>query len=59
MLLQLDADNYENDTQLAQIKKERGYSYQDCVTCTPEKLPNYEEKANIMMQRFVCKINQY
>lgn len=32
------------DEQLAQIRKERGYSYTDVVTVTPEKLPDFENK---------------
>eukprot|EP00252_Welwitschia_mirabilis_P019614 TRINITY_DN458_c0_g1_i2.p2 TRINITY_DN458_c0_g1~~TRINITY_DN458_c0_g1_i2.p2 ORF type:complete len:192 (+),score=25.08 TRINITY_DN458_c0_g1_i2:231-806(+) len=40
----LDADNYENDERFHRIRKERGYSYMDLITCCPDKLPNYEEK---------------
>eukprot|EP00794_Sanderia_malayensis_P003648 gene3648-4165_t len=40
----IDADNYTNDETYSRIKKERGYSYEDEITCSPEKLPNYEEK---------------
>ncbi|WP_411024304.1 hypothetical protein, partial [Salmonella sp. s58953] len=40
----LDADNYETDEKLKQIREERGYSYMDLLECCPEKLPNYEEK---------------
>ncbi|XP_078382172.1 acireductone dioxygenase-like [Oculina patagonica] len=40
----LDADNYETEEKLAEIREQRGYNYDDCVTCTPEKLPNYEQK---------------
>ena len=29
---------------LDEIKKERGYSYTDIITVSPEKLPNYEQK---------------
>jgi 1,2-dihydroxy-3-keto-5-methylthiopentene dioxygenase len=28
----------------AAIRKARGYNYDDCITCTPEALPNYDEK---------------
>ena len=32
------------DPRLAQIKQERGYSYQDVVNVCPEKLPGYDQK---------------
>ena len=32
------------DPALARIRAERGYSYHDVITISPEKLPNYEEK---------------
>ena len=41
---QLDADNFEKEGKLAEIQAQRGYTYSDCITCTPEKLPNYEQK---------------
>ena len=43
-VLQIDADNYEKEGKLAKIRADRGYNYDDCITCTPEKLPNYEQK---------------
>lgn len=33
-----------DDPRLAQIREERGYSYSDIVTVTPEKLPDFENK---------------
>ncbi|XP_064383129.1 uncharacterized protein LOC135331805 [Halichondria panicea] len=44
LYLKLDADNYEDDGKLAQIRSERGYNYSDQITLSPEKLPNYEQK---------------
>ncbi|XP_065184468.1 acireductone dioxygenase-like [Sycon ciliatum] len=41
---QIDADRYEEEGKLAGIQKERGYSYTDVITVSPEKLQNYEEK---------------
>jgi 1,2-dihydroxy-3-keto-5-methylthiopentene dioxygenase len=40
----LDADNHETDPKLAAIRKVRGYSYQDVITVSPDKLPGYEQK---------------
>eukprot|EP00891_Asterochloris_glomerata_P000492 jgi/Astpho2/492/fgenesh1_pm.00011_%23_32_t len=40
----LDADSFESDPKLQAIRKARNYSYQDMITITPEKLPNYEQK---------------
>lgn len=42
--LQLNADIYENDPQLENIRKDRGYSFMDIITVHKDKLPNYEEK---------------
>ncbi|KAL4426984.1 hypothetical protein ABPG77_009545 [Micractinium sp. CCAP 211/92] len=47
----LDADKYESgDPKLAAIRKARGYSYEDCITCTPACLPNYEAKLKTFYQ---------
>ncbi|XP_077990385.1 acireductone dioxygenase-like [Glandiceps talaboti] len=40
----LDADNFEKEGKLGEICKERGYTYEDVITCTPQTLPNYEQK---------------
>jgi len=40
----LDADNHETDPKLQQIRKERGYSYEDFIEVSPATLPNYETK---------------
>lgn len=42
--LQLNADIYESDPELQQIRKDRGYSYMDIITIHKDTLPNYEEK---------------
>lgn len=43
-ILQLDADNYETDPELAKIRKEKKYSWMDIITIRKDTLPNYEEK---------------
>nr|XP_021406920.1 1,2-dihydroxy-3-keto-5-methylthiopentene dioxygenase [Lonchura striata domestica] len=43
-LLRLDADNYETDLCLKEIRRAENYSWMDIVTIHKDKLPNYEEK---------------
>lgn len=43
-MLQLNADVYESDPELEQIRKDQGYSYMDIITIHKDTLPNYEEK---------------
>lgn len=40
----LDADQYESDPKLRAIRDKRGYSYQDIITVSPDKLPGYDQK---------------
>ncbi|CAI5475715.1 unnamed protein product [Closterium sp. Yama58-4] len=40
----LDADIWESDPELKQIRKERNYSYEEVVNIHPDTLPNYEQK---------------
>jgi 1,2-dihydroxy-3-keto-5-methylthiopentene dioxygenase len=40
---QMDADHFATDPKLAQIRLERGYNFEDQVTCSRDKLPNYDE----------------
>ncbi|XP_070534428.1 acireductone dioxygenase-like [Ptychodera flava] len=47
---QLDADNYKEEGVLSKICTERGYDYEDVITCTPATLPNYEEKIKIFFE---------
>lgn len=43
----LDLDTPEGRKTLDSIKIERGYSYEDTIEISPDKLPNYEEKLKI------------
>ncbi|XP_077990198.1 acireductone dioxygenase-like [Glandiceps talaboti] len=43
----LDVDNLKEEGTLDKIKTERGYTYEDEIECTPEKLENYEQKLKI------------
>lgn len=40
----MDADNYETDPCLKEIRRAENYSWMDIVTIHKDKLPNYEEK---------------
>lgn len=40
----LDADKHETDPVLADLRKQRGYTYHDLITVSPDRLPNYEAK---------------
>lgn len=41
---QFDPCTYEQDAELADIKKTRGYTYEDVIDISPDKLPNYDDK---------------
>ena len=45
---QLDPINFDAEGKLEKIRTERGYSFSDTITISPEKLPNYEEKVYII-----------
>ncbi|KAK6167929.1 hypothetical protein SNE40_021852 [Patella caerulea] len=47
MYWEIDSDTYETNEELKQIRKERGYSYEDEITITEQALPNYHEKLKI------------
>eukprot|EP00636_Phaeomonas_parva_P009151 CAMPEP_0118862948 /NCGR_PEP_ID=MMETSP1163-20130328/7994_1 /TAXON_ID=124430 /ORGANISM="Phaeomonas parva, Strain CCMP2877" /LENGTH=226 /DNA_ID=CAMNT_0006796909 /DNA_START=65 /DNA_END=745 /DNA_ORIENTATION=- len=49
----LDADKYEDDAELEAIREERGYSYKDVITVSPEKLPGYEEKIKSFFEEHI------
>ena len=40
----------EENAQLNTIRKERGYTYTDTITISPEKLPGYEDKLKIFFK---------
>lgn len=40
----IDAKNYAADDVLIELKKRRGYTYEDEIVCSKECLANYEEK---------------
>lgn len=46
----LDADNYEGDPVLEEIRSERGYNYSDVISVSPDKLPNYEDKIKMFFE---------
>lgn len=40
----MNIDSFDTDGLLENLKKSRGYTYEDDITCSEECLPNYEEK---------------
>ena len=40
----LEGDSFDTCEELQRIRQERGYNYSDTITCSPDKLPNYEDK---------------
>ena len=45
-----DVDNIENDLLFAKIRKDRGYTYSDEITCSPDKLPDYDKKLKMFYE---------
>ncbi|KAG7200540.1 hypothetical protein KM043_001101 [Ampulex compressa] len=41
---QVDQEDYEADETLKELRKKRGYSYEDEIVCSKKCLENYEEK---------------
>jgi len=46
----IDADNHASEGKLGKIRDDRGYSYQDLIEISPDKLPNYDEKIKNFFQ---------
>ncbi|KAF1375183.1 hypothetical protein PFLUV_G00236860 [Perca fluviatilis] len=46
----LNADIYETDPELEQIRKDQGYSYMDIISIHKDTLPNYEEKLKMFFE---------
>lgn len=43
----------EDDEELAKIRKDRGYSYTDVITVSPDKLAGYEEKIKSFFEEHI------
>ncbi|CEM24253.1 unnamed protein product [Vitrella brassicaformis CCMP3155] len=43
----------EDDKELEQIRKDQDYNYNDVITCSPEKLPNYEAKLKTFFEEHI------
>lgn len=39
---QVDADNYEAEGKLKEIREQRNYNYEDHIECSRDKLPDYD-----------------
>ncbi|XP_062252785.1 acireductone dioxygenase [Platichthys flesus] len=46
----LNADIYETDPELEQIRKDQGYSYMDIITIHKDTLPGYEDKLKMFFE---------
>ncbi|XP_040848702.1 1,2-dihydroxy-3-keto-5-methylthiopentene dioxygenase [Ochotona curzoniae] len=46
----LDADKYEDDPQLEEIRRERNYSWMDIITVCKDKLPDFEQKLKMFYE---------
>ncbi|XP_052765101.1 acireductone dioxygenase-like isoform X2 [Mya arenaria] len=53
LYLKIESDDWDKDEALSKIRKERGYTYEDCITVSREKLPNYEEKLKVFFQEHI------
>jgi len=51
----IDPINHEKDGKLAAIRKERGYTYHDIITVSPQTLPNYETKIKSFFEEHLHK----
>ncbi|XP_024526210.1 1,2-dihydroxy-3-keto-5-methylthiopentene dioxygenase 1 [Selaginella moellendorffii] len=49
----MNADEYETDPQLKKLREERGYDYEDFITVSPDKLPNYEHKIKTFYEEHI------
>ncbi|KAL5014082.1 hypothetical protein ScPMuIL_008352 [Solemya velum] len=49
----LDADNYEAEGKLKEIRERRNYDYGDEIECSREKLPDYDETMRIFFTEHI------
>ena len=49
----LDPTKVDNDPELERIRASQGYTYHDFVTCSPDKLPCYEEKIKSFFEEHI------
>eukprot|EP00475_Leptophrys_vorax_P002068 TRINITY_DN11179_c0_g1_i1.p1 TRINITY_DN11179_c0_g1~~TRINITY_DN11179_c0_g1_i1.p1 ORF type:complete len:200 (+),score=14.97 TRINITY_DN11179_c0_g1_i1:48-602(+) len=49
----LDADSWETNAELKQIRQERNYSYEEVVNIHPDTLPNYEAKLKSFFEEHI------
>ena len=61
LVLQVDATDYLKDELLNELKRKRGYTFEDEIICSKECLQNYEEKVQIfsMVKNTVSNFKHY
>ncbi|KAK3098137.1 hypothetical protein FSP39_016508 [Pinctada imbricata] len=53
LYFQVDVGDDSGKELLRSIKTDRGYTYEDTITCSREKLPNYEEKLKTFFEEHI------
>ncbi|XP_064653144.1 acireductone dioxygenase-like [Lineus longissimus] len=46
----LNPKTFKEDGTLDKIRKDRGYTYEDCIECHPEKMENYDAKLKMFFE---------
>lgn len=50
LYFEIDSNPKTAEEQVNKLRKDRGYTYQDMITCSKDKLPNYEEKLKVFFE---------
>lgn len=50
LYFEISSDPAKAEKEVNKLRSDRGYTYKDMITCSREKLPNYEEKLKIFFE---------
>ncbi|XP_061181512.1 acireductone dioxygenase-like [Saccostrea echinata] len=50
LYFEISSDPAKAEKEVNKLRGDRGYTYKDMITCSKEKLPNYEEKLKIFFE---------